>query len=1226
MKMDIKKRIENRREKEERTLMQKEEHYCLEIEKQRKFILEEERRKAEKLLALENQRMMTEEMEMRKFLDEERREAIRRQKEQEEEMERKEKELLAQKLREEQERAEADALAERLRKEREDQIRQEQLRLEQAQREEEREKELKHREKQKKNEKEKSSKARDSTSKDRVVTGSLTARKGGVFGWGGAIEEPKAIFCEDESKNSLNVGVNRVDHSDTTTHSSDQTPHSPENLTITESSLKDSSNSSTDIVGPIVSLSLCDDISALHRITSIVQSGIASTKEPMKYFATDSFELNQPQPERKENLPPHLLLDSILENSLATWKQWKHQLHLLDLQPNPHHHVTNTRTSHRQAQQTHHSTTTELKMSVENLQNLEFLGAYPSLISLECNVNQITSLVEMSPCSCSTSLTDLSLNDNQLTSLHGLEFFHSLHSLYLDVNQLNDLSPIQHLPQLVTLSVKMNRLETFPSLHTPTLQKLDLYHNRISTISTHSLQSLSSLTHLDLGRNKLMTIDGHILSHCQLLSHLILSQNQLSHLPAPLYLPNLRSLWLSKNTIHSLDSWIGQPIPHSLTSSSSSSTPWPVFLPLLERLYLQDNEISSVPKYSFVTSPLLSELDLSFNNLQDGNSTDGILFSCQLLKKLQLQENPLLYSSTSSSTPATAAAAAANHQNSITQIQNALTHLVEFCGHAIDVKKGVYAPPSLFTSPASLTPPLTVTEMATQKQILTKQRCDMIRHLKRNSWRGNVSEIFRVPLTSKPNIDLMELEPIHHNHHHPLGDQSSAGYQQWKHFLLSLLAEQNIFKTHERISMKTSTGQQHHQPQQQSVRGTSSFVELLRNHCQLIFDWDKDPFLIPRVVLVSPSSPLLLLPSPTEDTLPPSVEATVTRKDTKEFHAVIRARQTHAALAIQSLWRGHFTRKRLDHLLSHAKYYDADLEQLMDAHNLTDYLGILNETLPELSDDWLLQKLDPNEDDVANSETMMTTMVYGDHRRKKIHSPRSESSSTSISHQQQHHHHRIPITPERTNDMMRSPRGQLDATRIRSTSRITGEWVVDEKKAEILQKSGVYLNRISSAPRNADPKIHDHLRGEEEWENDELGHQLFPSIISHPAGSTSELSRPASSSSTISGSHATPLSTTSSQRFGKGEYHGDNEDIDMLLHTGRTRISSTSSSLADQWEASSRPAVQNVLKRTKFSKYVAISSLLPSASLPLLPLFSHSSQCASQRGRKRSSVTLREVQ
>jgi Leucine-rich repeat (LRR) protein len=1257
MKLDIKQRIENRREKDERAQMQREEHYCLELERQRKMILEEERRRAEALLAFENQRMLTEETEMRKFLENERKEAIRRQQEQEE-RERKEKELLAKRLREEQEKAEAEAkaLAERQRKEREqeqmrreNEIREEQLKLEQAQREK-KEKELKDRERQQKKEKEKIK----ATTKDRIVTGSLTARKGGVSGWGGAIEEPTMSSLEEESKNPLNEVINRQDSLSTDAAISDKSSPTSGNSTIVNPPIRDISSSSTDsdTVGPIVSLPLCDDTSVLNRITSFVQLGITSAKEPMKYQSSPTDGSPSDSNQLQENLSSLQSIDSILKNSLVTWKHWK-QHHLMTPSSQtlpPPHHDTPRAHSHRQShqqqpqqsqqQQTPHlSATTELKMSVENLQNLQFLKDYPSLISLECNVNQLTSLSDMSQYSCSTSLTDLSLNDNQLTSLHGLESYHSLQSLHCDVNQLIDLSPLQHLSHLLTLSIKMNRLETFPSLHLPSLQKLDLYHNRITSLtssltSSTSLQSLPSLTHLDLGRNKLTTLDGHLLSHCQLLSHLILSQNQLSHLPTPLYLPNLRSLWLSKNSICSLDSWIGHdPLPtpsHTLSSSPSSSSsssspsssfPWPVFLPLLEKLYLQDNEIKTIPKYSFVTSPLLNELDLSFNNLSEVTSTDGILCCCPQLKRLQLQENPLL------SRP--------NQQTLIiiTRIQNSFPHLKEFCGHPVDAKKGVYAPPpSALVSSIAL--PLTTTEIAKEKQLRTKQRCEVIRNLKRNCWKGNVSEIFRFsssphtsPATSSAvassvsvsasasassvsaGVDLLELEPI--QSHHPCSCVS-PDYQRWSHFLSSLVAEQNIFKIREKLSSSSSS----HPPHQ--LLGISSFVELLRSHCQLIHNWQQqqqqDLFTSfpPRVVFVSPSFPLSLsLPAPISAAAVASVS--VSRKEnTKEYHAVIRARQTHAVLAIQSLWRGHFTRKRLTHLLSHAKYYDADLEHLMDAHNLTDYLGILTEALPELSDDWLSHKQlghssshSSANDNGGDSNT--ATLVYGDHRRKKMnYSPRSESSSFHP------HPHHTPITPpERSPRAHRpTPRNPSEAPGGRGRGS-HGEWVVDEKKTEILEESGVYLHRRTSVSRNADPKIHSHLRGEEEWDRDseELGHQLFPSLNTHPrpsssasasASASSEISRPASSSSTISGYRdhsSTPHSatSTSSQRFGKGEYHGDNEDIEMLLHTGRTRVSTTSSSFSatgagagapDHWGVSSRPAVHNVLKRSKLSKYV----------------------------------------
>jgi Leucine-rich repeat (LRR) protein len=1146
MKLEIQQRIEIRKEKEERNRMQKEENLARDLEKQRRKVLEEERQKSQRLVELENQMMRAEEHLTRVFLEEERKEISRRK--EQIEKEKKEKEELEQRLRDEQERVEAEQRAENNRKVKEEQEKREkEIREEKDRKEKERrDKELKEHENQKL--KRIGSKAQKGESKSKLVTGNLTERKGSAFAWGGTIEEPTSAQIEIEktaavtldqpmamAESQTNPPVKKEDSSEISVQDGQQ-PSIPSDIL---------SHSASHAVGPIVPLALCDNASTLDRINSIVRLALDSTKTTMTYRPE-----HDPAPysalKQSDPLADRSAIDSINRLALKSWKQWRQQhAHLVDRSTSlPHSH-----SPHVPSKQPS-TGTTELKMSVENLQSLHFLSKYPLLVSLECNVNQITSLHEMTHCACSTSLNHLSLNDNQLTSLSGLESYLSLHSLHLDVNQLSDLSPIQSLPQLVTLSVKMNRLTSLPRLSLPSLEKFDLYHNRLSSLSPESLKSLSSLTHLDLGRNKLTTLSGETLSHCQLLSHLILSQNQLSSPPVPLYLPNLRSLWLSKNCIKGLDVWV-----------SSLPSPWPIFLPLLEKLYLQDNEIVSIPWNSFVTSPLLTELDVSFNHLPDLEAIQGILSSAQL-RTLQLQENPLLLS-----------------QQHIPSklIQNSLRQLREFCGHPIDVKKGIYAPP--LTTSLTTAPPLTTSEILQQKQLLSSQRTQTIRDLKHNSWKGNLSEIFRIHSKSS---DCLELHPL------TLTRSQSLEHKEWSHFLDSLFAEQNLFKIREKERKATNSSE--------SLLCTS-IVQLLSHHCHLMSLWDFDNdermSLVNRVMYTSLSlSSFPLLSSPLEQ----QIEK---RKDsTKEYHAVIRARQTHATLAIQSLWRGHSARKKLEFLLSQAKYYDADLEKLMDAHSLNDYMGILNESLPELSDDWLSQK---------PSSNGTNAMVYGDHKRKKMSSPRVVDQTSPRVDPSGPSRQLIPITPEKTEDTRISPRGQLDAARIKSTttnssfSRINGDWVVDEKKTEILHDSGVYLNRAASGvSHHSNPKIHETLPGEEEWEHEELAAQtpIFPRINTSASNRpiSSGFSRPASSSSTISGH----TNTSSSQRFGQGEYHGDSDDIDMLLHTGRSK--SSSSSKTNEWGISNPTAVHNILKKNKLKSVPPLSS--PVSPSSLFPSFS----------------------
>ncbi len=287
----------------------------------------------------------------------------------------------------------------------------------------------------------------------------------------------------------------------------------------------------------------------------------------------------------------------------------------------------------------YNSSLEEIKLSVEGISDLSFLPEYiqsrfpsTSLGTLDLNVNDISNLDTFSKLDL-PNLFSINLNDNCLRNINGLKNCPNLQYIYINSNKLTNISTLENFPKLVHVSASTNQITSIPCFHSNKLQKLELYHNNIEVISASSFRTMSSsLTHLDIGRNKLQSISGDALSQCKLLSQLILSQNQLSSPPSPLYLPNLKCLWLSRNSIKDLDSWIG--------SSVDKSNPWPVFLPMLEKLFLQDNNILSVSKYALITSPFLVELDLSFNQISSTDFLYGVT-TCKCLQLLNLQDNPI---------------------------------------------------------------------------------------------------------------------------------------------------------------------------------------------------------------------------------------------------------------------------------------------------------------------------------------------------------------------------------------------------------------------------------------------------------------------------------------------------------------------------------------------------------------------------------------------------------
>jgi Leucine-rich repeat (LRR) protein len=283
-------------------------------------------------------------------------------------------------------------------------------------------------------------------------------------------------------------------------------------------------------------------------------------------------------------------------------------------------------------------TTTRIELNVENLKSISFLKSFHNLLQLEINVNNLITLVGLEPM---IQLEELSVKDNALYSIESLRNHMRLKHLKFDSNKLTDLSPLDGIHSLLTLSASTNLLESIPEIRCERLERLELYHNHIFIICDQSFQGLKNLTYLDLGRNKIEYVSGDGLNSCQLLQTIILSQNKLTRLPTPLYLPHLRNLWLGGNQLNDLNDWI-----HYLTTPSTADDSikelMPIFLPSLEKLYLQDNHIQHIPENFLMAMPQLMYFDISFNRIQSIGDLKGLCIGSHgSLQSLLLQDNPL---------------------------------------------------------------------------------------------------------------------------------------------------------------------------------------------------------------------------------------------------------------------------------------------------------------------------------------------------------------------------------------------------------------------------------------------------------------------------------------------------------------------------------------------------------------------------------------------------------
>jgi hypothetical protein len=203
---------------------------------------------------------------------------------------------------------------------------------------------------------------------------------------------------------------------------------------------------------------------------------------------------------------------------------------------------------------------------IEDASNLVRFGA-TNIVTLSLNVNKISP--DLQSFNGLRWLQTLSLRDNCITSLKGIEALCSLEVLNVESNNLTSLDPIGGddpkvictLPRLRHLNCKSNQIRCLPNFlvrSAPRLGTLNASQNRISDMPRDFLTGHVSLRVLDLGRNRVSNgrETGEALSKAPLsLQRVMLNYNKLNTAPSPLVLPRLEQLNLSGNVITSLKDW-----------------------------------------------------------------------------------------------------------------------------------------------------------------------------------------------------------------------------------------------------------------------------------------------------------------------------------------------------------------------------------------------------------------------------------------------------------------------------------------------------------------------------------------------------------------------------------------------------------------------------------------------------------------------------------------------
>ncbi len=185
---------------------------------------------------------------------------------------------------------------------------------------------------------------------------------------------------------------------------------------------------------------------------------------------------------------------------------------------------------------------------IQNLTGLEYAR---NLQGLWLNENEIS---DISPVANLTHLEQLELHNNQISTIPSLSALTNLTRLGLSNNQINDITRLTGLTGLEELQLHNNQISNISELSGLTsLIALGLGDNQITTVP--SLSSLGSLEFLNLYGNQITDASG--VSGLNNLVELILTLNQLSTLPDLSSSVRLKVLTAEKNQLTDISGLTG---------------------------------------------------------------------------------------------------------------------------------------------------------------------------------------------------------------------------------------------------------------------------------------------------------------------------------------------------------------------------------------------------------------------------------------------------------------------------------------------------------------------------------------------------------------------------------------------------------------------------------------------------------------------------------------------
>ena len=243
-----------------------------------------------------------------------------------------------------------------------------------------------------------------------------------------------------------------------------------------------------------------------------------------------------------------------------------------------------------------------------------------TLTTLMLNQNYFTTLPEEIQ---SLPIITLHLSSNRFNKLPYLP--HTISTLTLDLNPLDDITGIHQYTNLTDLHLNSCDLTTLPEdiSALTNLTHLALHENYLLTIP-NSIKALTNLTKLSLHNNNLHTLPSQ-LTALQSLTWLSLHFNAIQTLPDPFIFPQLQRLSLHQNRLTTLPPSFNQCTALkviSLFRNQLQHLPQDVFTPLTN---LQKLSIHQNPDLTNIDIPHLEELWVDENvNIQDVQTIEKV--------------------------------------------------------------------------------------------------------------------------------------------------------------------------------------------------------------------------------------------------------------------------------------------------------------------------------------------------------------------------------------------------------------------------------------------------------------------------------------------------------------------------------------------------------------------------------------------------------------------------